>query len=384
MDQQEKIKLLQRIVQMETVNDHESLVADYLATLFQPYPNVEMTRVRYKSGRDNLVVTIGTDHHRQLGFAGHMDVVATGDPQKWDHAPFSGDITDDFKMVGRGASDMKAGLAAMVIAALELLDQGEPQHGQIKLICTIAEESTMVGSEQLTKEGYLDDLDALVICEGSGLDISYTHNGDIDYRVTSHGKAAHSASPEMGVNAIENLMTFWHTAKAELAKFDETDAVLGNLLHNVTVIKGGEQINSIPAEADLEANIRLIPQTPAKVVKQRLEAVIATLNQQPGFELDLEYLLAGDALPGDQNGDFVQFVKRETEAEVGHEVTLSGDKGTTDGSKFIDSKGDFPMVIVGPGSNTAHQVNEYVDLNQYLKAIELYKNISLKFLEGDN
>jgi len=380
MTPQAKIAILQHLIQIPSVNDHEAQVADYIASLFEPYPQAKIEKVTYAPGRDNLVVTIG-HAGPQLGLCGHMDVVAAGDESAWQHAPFAGEVVGD-QLFGRGASDMKSGLAAIVITMLEFLEQGTQLPGSIRLLATVGEETGEYGAAQLTDAGYADQLAGLVIAEPSGLDnVVYPARGVIDYKVVSTGKGVHSAQPEKGINAIDNLMKFYNAVGPVMAKYTKTDPVLGKLLHNVDLISGGEQVNSIPAHAELMANMRTIPAYPNQVIYDELEALIAQLNQEPGVQLDLSYSFPEEAIPGDPNAPLVQLAKQISDDICGHDTQVVGSGGANDGAEFLRAKADFTSIEIGPGSNTSHQVDEYISLKEYLQAVDFYEALVPAFLK---
>ncbi|WP_125573170.1 ArgE/DapE family deacylase [Levilactobacillus huananensis] len=380
MTPQQKIEILQHLIQIPSVNDHETEVADYLASLFAPYPQAQVEKVPYAPGRDNLVVTIG-GAGPQLGLSGHMDVVAPGDVSAWHHDPFGGEVVGD-QLFGRGTSDMKSGLAAITIAMLELLEQKTALKGSVRLLATVGEETGEYGAATLTDAGYADQLDGLVIAEPSGLDqVVYTARGVIDYKVVSTGKSSHSAEPEKGINAIDNLMQFYNAVGPLMAQHTEEDLVLGHLLHNVDLISGGEQINSIPAHAELMANMRTIPATPNQVIYDELESLIAKLNQQDGVDLKLTYSYPEEAIPGDPNAPLVQLAKQISEAVCQRPVHVVGSGGANDGAEFLRAKADFTSIEMGPGSDTSHQADEYISITEYLQAITVYKKLVSAFFD---
>lgn len=228
MDKQRQIDILSNLISIQSVNDNESMVADYISSLFEPYKNegVKIEHVTYAPKRDSLVVTIG-EGKRTLGFSGHEDVVDAGDLEAWNSDPFTATIRDG-KLYGRGATDMKSGLAAVIIAMLDMLDT-DSVPGKIKLLATVGEETGEYGAAQLTKEGYVDGLNGLMIAEPGNTmsEVGFTSKGVIDYIVTSIGKGAHSSQPEKGINAIDHLIDFANEVKPLMAKFDKVDPVLG-------------------------------------------------------------------------------------------------------------------------------------------------------------
>lgn len=380
MDKKTKIEILKNILAIESVNDNETAVADYIASLFTNYQNVSIEKVACASNRDNLVITIGNSGPI-LGYSGHMDVVAPGNLADWSTPPFEPTIIDN-RIFGRGATDMKGGLSALVVALLELLEKKAELPGQIRLLATVGEETGEYGAAQLTKLGYADNLAGLLIAEPTDnmQRIVYTARGVIDYKVTSKGKSAHSARPQYGINAIDNLIEFYKLAKTRLATFTATDEVLGGVTHNITVINGGEQVNNIPSYAELLGNIRTIPQYPNKLFYAELEKIIAELNKKTGFNLAITYSFPEEAIPGSPDSPIIQIAKEVHSKYWEQPAAITGSLGANDGAEFLQAKGSFDSIVIGPGSNTSHQSNEYMDIDSYLKAIDFYQDFALTFL----
>lgn len=382
MTKEEQLQIFKKIISIQTVNQNEAELADYIASLFQPYAgdDVKIEKVNYAPGRDNLVVTIGHGD-KVLGYSGHMDVVDPGDLDAWDTDPFD-PVVKDHKLYGRGACDMKSGLSAVVVALLELLEKGEQLPGQIKLLATVGEETGNYGAAELTKKGYADDLDGLVIAEPRDdmHAVTYACKGVIDYHVTSIGKAAHSSRPQMGINAIDNLFTFADMAKKELAKFDQEDPDLGKLTHVISLIQGGDQINSVPSQAKLGGNIRTIPEYPNQVVYDKLQEIIDTLNQKPGFNLSIKYTFPEEPMAGDKNSPLIKLVQKVAKQQLGFTPEVGTSTGANDGQEFTQAPKDFTSVIFGPGGDMSHLANEYVNLDAFYNAIKFYQAFAHAFL----
>ncbi len=374
MDKASAEAILKDLITIKTVNDNEKEVADYLAGLFTPYQDqgVIINKIEYSPGRNNLIVTIG-EGERALGFSGHQDVVDPGALKDWQTDPFDPAVIDG-RLIGRGASDMKSGLAAIVCALLNLLEEGAIP-GKIKLVATVGEESGEYGAAQLTDAGWVDDLSAMVICEPSdGMkQIQYTSKGIVDYYVTSKGKAAHSSKPEQGEDAIAHLLEFATAVQARLAKLDRVDPVLGRLTSLITTIKGGEQINSVPSFAELSGNIRTIPGYTNQVIFGIIDGLIEELNQRPGYQLSVRYSYPEEPMPGQADSPLIKQLQKISQEVFGRPLTPVGGTGASDGSEFIRAKAAFPIVMVGPGSDSQHQPNEWVSLAVYHQAIRFYQ-----------
>ncbi|EAE2473627.1 ArgE/DapE family deacylase [Listeria innocua] len=378
MERERKIQILKDIVNIDSTNGHEEQVANYLQKLFAEY-GIESEKVQYDVDRASLVSEIGSNDGKVLAFSGHMDVVDAGDVSKWKFPPFEA-TEHGGKIYGRGATDMKSGLAAMVIAMIELHEEKQKLNGKIKLLATVGEEVGELGAEQLTQKGYADDLDGLIIGEPSGHRIVYAHKGSINYTVKSTGKNAHSSMPEFGVNAIDNLLLFYNEVEKFVKSIDATNEILGDFIHNVTVIDGGNQVNSIPEKAQLQGNIRSIPEMDNETVKQVLVKIINKLNKQENVNLELIFDYDKQPVFSDKNSDLVNVAKRVASDIVKEEIPLLGISGTTDAAEFTKAKKAFPVIIFGPGNETPHQVNENVSVENYLEMVDVYKRIAIEFL----
>lgn len=379
MDQKEKIQILKDIVQIKSVNDNEEEIAHYLKELLEKY-GIESTLVNYSPGRSSLVAELSNGEGKVLGFTGHMDVVDAGDESKWTYPPYEGHIEEN-KMYGRGTTDMKSGLAAMAIAMIELKENGTPFNGKIKLLATVGEEVGELGAEQLTNEGYVDDLDGLIIGEPSNYNLIYTHMGSINYSVISHGKSAHSSMPKKGINAINHLNDFITEANREMDAITEKyeDEELGRTIHNVTVIQGGNQVNSIPETATLQANIRSIPEYSNDEIIRALQTIVDKLNEQTDYNLELKVDYNKESIQSPKDSSLIQSILKVSDRDL----PLIGISGTTDAAEFTKSENPFDLVVYGPGEPTLpHQMNEYVQIDNYLDMIEQYQKIAQEYLKA--
>ena len=377
MQKNEQIQILQHLVKLNSVNGNEAAVASYIQKLFTQH-GIESKIIPYAPNRSNLVAEIGSGD-KVLALSGHLDTVATGDPAQWQFPPFDAHIENN-QLYGRGAADMKSGLAAMVITFLTLADQQTTLKGRLRFIGTVGEENGAMGSRMLTQQGLADDLNGMVIGEPTGGNIVYAHNGSLNYHVFCQGKGAHSSMPEKGINAITNLIKF---VTAEATAFDDAPVSpeLGPLVHNVTVFKGGEQVNSIPANAELQGNIRPIPEFDNAAVIQRLNEVVDKLNQETAAQLKLHVDYSFKPIISQQNDPLIQLTKSIADAEFGHPIKLEVIHGATDASEFTKSQNDFPVLVYGAGEwSAAHALNESVDLDQFIHVQHVYQQLAEQFL----
>ncbi|AMB98610.1 succinyl-diaminopimelate desuccinylase [Aerococcus urinaehominis] len=374
MDKQEKIKILQDIVKIESVNDNEKDVADYLEKLFAQH-GIKSEHVENSPTRHNLVAEYQKGEGKVLAISGHEDVVAAGDPADWTYPPFSGHIEGD-KLYGRGATDMKSGLAALAIAMIELKEADADLAGTIRFMATVGEEVGALGSTLLAEKGYTKDIDAMLI--GEPVDVAaYTHKGSLNFTVIAKGKSAHSSMPQEGVNSISNMAKFITRFDEAFAKVsaDYHNEVLGNVAASVTIINGGDQVNSIPAQTTVQGNIRTIPEFDNQKVKDLLQAICDELNQAEGVDLVLRIDYDLNSVLSDKDSGLIKAVLANTDAQPG------GISPVTDAAAFTKTDNQFDLVIYGPGVSTLpHQVNEYVSIEDYLTKIDEYKAIISDYL----
>lgn len=373
MNNEEKVKILADLVAIQSVNDHETTVAEYLKDLFEAH-SIEAKILKITDTRANLMAEIGQGAP-VIGVSGHMDVVSAGDQSNWTSDPFQ--LTErGGNLYGRGAADMKSGLAALVIAMIEIHEQKLLKKGTIRLMATTGEEVGGQGAYHFYKDGYMKDVDALVIAEPSQDTIIYSHKGSMDVRIQSTGKAAHSSMPQLGYNAIDPLIELVHEANRFFRTTDKTNAVLGDLVMNTTIFQGGNQVNSIPEEAMLEMNIRTIPEFDNDEVAKALEKLVADQNQK-GAKLSLDIYMSLPSVLAAKESKLSALAAKLGQEHLHQEIQTAASPGVTDASNFLrDKAADFPFIMFGPGeTKMAHQVDEYVNKDVYLNFVDLYVDL---------
>ncbi|MCD2256321.1 ArgE/DapE family deacylase [Lactobacillus sp. CC-MHH1034] len=378
--QEKRINLLIEILKIPTIAQNEGQVATVLAN-FLTDKTISATFVEYAPGRNNLIIDFNNPNGDKptLALSGHLDVVATGDTTKWRHQPFSAQIDQD-RIYGRGATDMKAGVAAMTMAAKELLTTDF--HDPLRLIFTVGEEIDNYGARQLTKAGYLKPVTAMIIGEPTNHDIWFAHKGIIDFTAESIGKTAHGAMPQLGINAIQNLLDYYNQQQSELAPLlAQKDPDLGYTTANVTLIHGGEQINTIPGTAKLRGNIRTVTRVPNEKIAAALQKAATHVNAKPHHQIKVQVDSTINAVKTDANQPFLKTLQAIVQAQGWSGALVTG-APITDAAIFQEDH-HFPFAIFGPGNNTAHQVDEYVTISDYLTSIDIYKQIIVSYYQSN-
>ncbi|MEN3252704.1 ArgE/DapE family deacylase [Fructilactobacillus sanfranciscensis] len=380
MKKEEKIKILQDLVKINSVNGNEREISDYLSNLLNKYGiKHEIFPFVDDENRSNLIVEIGEGRTDQVfGLTGHQDTVAVTDESAWKYSAFSGTIEGDF-LYGRGAADMKSGLAAEVIALIELVEKQQIPSGKVRLIITAGEEFGAPGAYKINPK-LIEDLDALIVGEATNGNVKYAHSGSFNYLINSIGKSVHSSVPNQGINAIEGLVAYINDEGRVFSDLP-VDEILGNVQHSITVIEGGKQINTIPGHAYLLGNVRPTPTFNNKQVRSLIEKTITKINQETDYQLKFELLHDFYPIRTLTNNSLVENAYQASkEFYPDRDIKLFTDNGATDASVFVQIKPDLPVIILGPDSNgSAHQINEHTSLSSYLATIDIYQKIINEF-----
>ncbi|MDD6894112.1 MAG: ArgE/DapE family deacylase [Lactobacillus sp.] len=378
MDKEKQAKILKDLIQINSVNGNEIDVAAYLAKLFEQY-GFKTEIDAFGDRRANLIVEFGSDSSKRvLGVTGHMDTVAIGNRNNWHHDPFGAETQGD-RLYGRGAADMKSGLAAQAIALIELKESGWQPDGKIRFIATAGEEYGTPGANRLEERGIAKDLDALIVGEPTGGNIVYATSGSYNYQVICKGRSAHSSMPERGVNAVSGLARF---IELEDRLFDNVplDQYLGSVKHSITILKAGDQVNTIPDHAELRGNIRPTRAFDNQKVTQRLNQAIDYLNQTTDYQLSLNILNDWWPIATDPQNELVKLALTASKNSYQKDPELTIINGATDASVFVKHRPELPVIVLGADEwSRAHQVDEYTTWSSYFATISAYQTILRDF-----
>jgi succinyl-diaminopimelate desuccinylase len=364
-------ELTQELIRFETINPpgHETPCARYLGGMLE----AAGFKTRYASigeNRDNLIAwTGGSGTKLPICFSGHTDVVPLG-AAPWSVAPFGGDIADG-KIYGRGSSDMKSGLAAFVAAAAKLGPRLGGTSG-IVLIITAGEERGCEGSNYLLRQGLLPRAGAIVIAEPTANQLLAGHKGVFWLEGTAKGVTAHGSMPEQGDNAV------YKAARAALAleAFDfsqDEHPVLGRPTVNVGWMRGGLNVNSVPDEARLGVDVRLVP----GVHRERL---VERFNEAAGGGVAFEVMSASDAVWTDPNDPWIRDVASVVKSVTGSVPSIGGASYFTDAAALKPGMGNPPTVILGPGEAAmAHQTDEYCTIKRIEEAEAIFTELIVRW-----
>jgi succinyl-diaminopimelate desuccinylase len=345
----------------------------YILDFFQSR-EIEVWKQEVLPDRPNVIARVrGRKKDEKIIFEAHVD---TAGIEGMVIPPFEPAIRNG-QMHGRGACDTKGGLASMMRALADLKLSGKTPACDVWVVAAADEEHSYRGVAKLCEniKGR-----AAVVAEPTEMKVVVASKGCVRFRITTRGKAAHSSEPHLGANAIEHMAHVIETL-AEYARRMQTlsHPLVGSPTLNVGLIEGGTQINVVPETCTIEVDRRLIPGEEASVV---LDNIMKELQR---------FRVAGQNLDVIVEPPMLQDWPLETAVDspiVLHASQALKDAGLdpepvgvpfgSDASKL--SRAGVPSVVMGPGSIAqAHTEDEFVDLDQVEKALEVYRQLMTTF-----
>ena len=344
----------------------KGLIEQQLAQLDSPVLDaVQIAELEVLPGRRNLMVTVpGLSDEPRLVYICHMDTVTLGDG--WDAGiPPLGAIVRDDKLYGRGACDMKGGLACAIAALVHTLervaaDGALPRRG-FSLICSVDEEDFMCGSEAAIAAGWVGSRKWVLDTESTDGQIQVAHKGRTWFEIEMTGVTAHASQPWKGADAVaamaEVVCALRH-AFAALPVHDE----LGPSTITFGQIEGGYRPYVVPDHAKVWVDTRLTPSTDTAAATRMVEQAIAGAEAAvPGCHGS--YTVTGDrpAIERDPSSPLLAALKRAADDATDADTTVSFFTGYTDTAVIAGKTGNRNCMSYGPGSLAlAHKPNEYV------------------------
>ncbi len=365
-------RLLRDLVALPSVNPmgrelpaeivFEHRVTDYLEQFFRSL-NVPFDRQPVTPGRENIVAYLKTPGARRtLLLEAHQDTVPI---DQMTIAPFAAHI-EKGRLYGRGACDIKGGMAAMLACFARLVRERPADCGSVIMACTVDEENTMLGVRELVRRGLRADF--AVVAEPTRLNIVHAHKGVTRWLLTTSGRSCHSSTPELGVNAIYRMARLLTVVEryAERLRTGTADPLLGPPTLSIGVIEGGISVNTVPDSCRVEVDRRLVSgEEPAAVQGQLAEYLTGEGGIDFPFEMAPPWIREPALSPRGAD-EVIRLLGAAIDAERGshrvHAVPYGTDAATIAWS-------GIPAVIFGPGDIAqAHTRDEWVDLAEVEQA----------------
>jgi len=327
----------------------------------------------------NLIVRRRYGAGRTVALNAHGDVVPPG--EGWTHPPYGGEVADG-KLFGRAAAVSKCDFATYIFATRALESLGLPLKGGIELHFTYDEEfGGELGPGWLLERGLTQP--DLLIAAGFSYQVVTAHNGCLQLEVTVHGKMAHAAIPDTGVDALQGATAILNALYAQNALYRKVSSKVQGIKHpylNVGLIQGGTNTNVVPGKVVLKLDRRMIPEENPTEVEATLRRVIAeAATAVSGITVDVKRMLLARALtPLPGNKPLVDALCRHGEAVFGEPIPTSGSPLYTDVRLYCER--GIPAVIYGAGPRTvlesnAKRADEHIVLEDLRRATKVVARV---------
>lgn len=380
------IEVLQELVAIPSVNPMgrelsgeeylETRLSEWLCQFFSDR-GIPHERIEVVSGRSNVVARVDSMTDRPtVVLDAHQDTVPI-DGMTID--PFD-PVIKDGRLFGRGACDVKGGMAAMLHALARLAVERPDGAFNVVMSCTCDEEATVQGVNDLVRlwtdeQRHCDLLptrpDMALVAEPTNLDVVVAHRGATRWKIRTSGRACHSSQPELGINAIYamgKVLECLEEYAAGLADRVTPHPLCGPATLSVGRISGGVSVNTVPDECLIEVDRRVIPGEDGAVVA---DDVRAFLEQR--LDVDFEMLtpwLIGLPLPDEGNQEWADRLLEHIATVAGPHQSVGVPYGTH-ASRFANA--GVPSVVCGPGSiEQGHTKDEWIDVAELEQAAEIY------------
>jgi succinyl-diaminopimelate desuccinylase len=377
------LELAEELIRRESVTPNDAGCLTVIGTRLERL-GFQLERID-RQGVSNLWATFG-QQGPMLCFAGHTDVVPTGDLKEWSSDPFIPTVTQDGYLRGRGAADMKSSLAAMVVACEEFLEQMPQPAGRISFLLTSDEEGpatdgTVAVVEELAKRQATvgePAIDYCIVGEPSSKDalgdvVRVGRRGSLNASITVHGIQGHVAYPELVDNPIHRtsrliadlIATDWDGEPNDY--FPPTSFQVSN------INAGTGATNVVPGTTAFRCNWRFSTSTTA----ERIEAMVEQLIDTLGMEASIEWNLSGEPFLT-THGTLTSATSKVIKAHTGIETDLSTGGGTSDG-RFIAKLG-CELIELGPINRSIHKIDEEVKIDDLPRLKNLYKGLMTELI----
>ena len=372
MSASEATSLTRSLLRFDTVNPpgRERDGARYAGSLLEEwgykvdYHEYEdaRTSVIARAGGSDAGSDAGSEAKAPLCLTGHLDVVPIGS-RAWTHDPFSGE-TDGDRLYGRGSSDMKAGVAAILLAARAMAKKLAGTPGVV-IVLTAAEEGGCIGSKKLVETRLLGRAGAMIVGEPTSNYPLVGHKGSVKFHARFNGVSAHGSMPHLGVNAIYKAAR----ALARLEAFDfgvPAHPVMGKPTLNVGTIEGGNTVNAVPDAARIGVDIRTVPGMNHQKLIDRLADLLGDASLDVFSDLGPVWT--------EPQQDWMRRVFEICKPYVQEPLEARTAPYMTDAANLRKVYSGVPTVVLGPGEAAmAHQTDEYCSMERIRQSVSIYE-----------
>ena len=370
------LELLKKLIKIESISPNDNGCFDVIKQQFDGL-DFSFEETNYKN-ISNLIITNGNSKNKTFCFLGHTDVVPPGPESEWSVPPFSGEIIDN-KIYGRGAADMKGGVACFISALKEFLSENKDPSFNIMVLLNSNEEGKLengkvdrVINEMIDKDKFID---FCLIGEPSsskkvGDVIRIGRRGSLSGNLKVYGIQGHVAYPKQALNPILGIgKTLEELKNMEWDRGNENFEPTSFQVSNIKSGTGAE--NVVPGVLEMTFNFRFSPESYPDELKEKFEALL----KKSDLKYDVSWTLS--ALPFlTAKTKFIDIVKSSIKEINNIDTKIDNGGGTSDG-RWVAPMGS-EIVELGPLNKTIHQIDEHVDIEDLSTLKEIYKKILIK------
>ena len=370
------LELLKKLIKIESISPNDNGCFDVIKQQFDGL-DFSFEETNYKN-ISNLIITNGDSKNKTFCFLGHTDVVPPGPESEWSVPPFSGEIKDN-KIYGRGAADMKGGVACFISALKEFLSENKDPSFNIMVLLNSNEEGKLengkvdrVINEMIDKDKFID---FCLIGEPSsskkvGDVIRIGRRGSLSGNLKVYGIQGHVAYPKQALNPILGIgKTLEELKNMEWDRGNENFEPTSFQVSNIKSGTGAE--NVVPGVLEMTFNFRFSPESSPDGLKEKFEALL----KKSDLKYDVSWTLS--ALPFlTAKTEFIDIVKSSIKEINNIDTKIDNGGGTSDG-RWVAPMGS-EIVELGPLNKTIHQIDEHVDIEDLSTLKEIYKKILIK------
>ena len=370
------LELLRKLIKIESISPNDNGCFDVIKQQFDGL-DFSFEETNYKN-ISNLIITNGDSKNKTFCFLGHTDVVPPGPESEWSVPPFSGEIIDN-KIYGRGAADMKGGVACFISALKEFLSENKDPSFNIMVLLNSNEEGKLengkvdrVINKMIDKDKFID---FCLIGEPSsskkvGDVIRIGRRGSLSGNLKVYGIQGHVAYPKQALNPILGIgKTLEELKNMEWDRGNENFEPTSFQVSNIKSGTGAE--NVVPGVLEMTFNFRFSPESSPDGLKEKFEALL----KKSDLKYDVSWILS--ALPFlTAKTEFIDIVKSSIKEINNIDTKIDNGGGTSDG-RWVAPMGS-EIVELGPLNKTIHQIDEHVDIEDLSTLKEIYKKILIK------
>ena len=373
-EKKEALDLLLNMLSIPTVNnyDREEDLAIFLKNYFNKY-GIDSTIQKVDEKRSNIIAIVdGVETDTKVIWNGHLDTVPLGSLDLWNTDPASPTLLDN-RIYGRGTSDMKSGLAAMVYALCNMKQKGIIPPYSIQFIGTCDEESGGAGASKIMEESLLGNPEYILIGEPTDGDIGLAQKGCLWIRLSIKGVSSHAAYPEQGFNAIQKGFNLGSRISKALQCYKHP--LYSGSSAEITMIEGGTVMNVVPDLCTMGMDIRFVPTLKTNEVLTLVEDICKNFEQEYNGKISIRLEVLNNR-PSIETSDEDKWVKQLSDLirQRGKKAERFGINYFTDAS--ILKRTEIPIILFGPGKQElCHKPNEYVETDRYFFVISVLKDL---------